>query len=104
MRHGTAIEVLEKMTDPIDLLYIDCVKEEYPRYLEIAAPKLAPRGLVVADNVLWMGQVGSRHAGRAGAGARSGARGPSTSPSCHEARPVRRGLPLGDGVALAVKI
>ncbi|HLK36244.1 MAG TPA: O-methyltransferase [Polyangiaceae bacterium] len=57
VRHGEAIAELEKIEDPIDLLYVDCVKEEYPAYLAIAKPKLAARGIIVADNVLWRGQV-----------------------------------------------
>jgi predicted O-methyltransferase YrrM len=57
VRHGLAIPELEKIAGPIDMLYVDCVKEEYPRYLEIALPKLAPRGVVVADNTLWSGHV-----------------------------------------------
>ena len=55
VRHGMAIPELEKIEGPIDLLYVDCVKEEYRQYLELGVPKLAPRGVVVADNVLWRG-------------------------------------------------
>jgi predicted O-methyltransferase YrrM len=55
VRHGMAIAELEKIEEPIDMLYIDCVKEEYVTYLEIAAPKLSERGVIVADNVLWRG-------------------------------------------------
>ena len=55
IRHGMAIPELEKISEPIDLLYVDCVKEEYPRYLELGVPKLSERGIVLADNVLWRG-------------------------------------------------
>jgi predicted O-methyltransferase YrrM len=54
---GLAIPELEQISVPIDMIYIDCVKEEYPRYLDIAVPKLSPWGIVVADNVLWGGAV-----------------------------------------------
>jgi predicted O-methyltransferase YrrM len=57
--HGFAIPELEKLSGPIDMIYIDCVKEEYERYLEIAAPKLSHRGVLVADNALWGGDVAS---------------------------------------------
>ena len=40
VRHGRALAELAKVEGPIDLLYVDCVKEEYLEYLEIAAPKL----------------------------------------------------------------
>ncbi len=103
VRHGAAIEELERVTDPIDLLYVDCVKEEYPRYLEIGAPKLAPRGLVVADNALWMGQVAratpdERERERAEALRAFNLAVASRTDLCGVV------LPLGDGVALAVKI
>ena len=57
VRHGLAIAELEKIDEPIDFIYIDCVKEEYPRYLELAVSRLSERGVVVADNVLWKGLV-----------------------------------------------
>jgi predicted O-methyltransferase YrrM len=103
VRHGKAIEELEKMNGPIDLVYIDCVKEEYPRYLEIAATKLGPRGLVVADNTLWRGQVALE---KPDAKERERAQALGAFNLAVATRPDLCGvvLPLGDGVALAVKI
>jgi predicted O-methyltransferase YrrM len=103
VRHGKAIEELEKMSGPIDFVYIDCVKEEYPRYLAIAAPKLAPRGLVVADNALWMGQVALDEPDPK---ERERAQALGAFNLAVVSRPDLCGvvLPLGDGVALAVKI
>jgi predicted O-methyltransferase YrrM len=57
VRQGAAVAELEKISRPIDLAYIDCVKEEYPRYLDLLVPRLSPRGVIVADNVLWKGLV-----------------------------------------------
>jgi len=57
VRQGDALAELEAITGEIDLVYIDCVKEHYPRYLELVLPKLSARGVVVADNVLWKGLV-----------------------------------------------
>ena len=57
VREGDAIAELSAIAGEIDLLYVDCVKEDYPRYLEIALPKLSARGVVIADNVLWKGLV-----------------------------------------------
>ncbi len=103
IRKGMAIPELEKIDGPIDFVYIDCVKEEYARYLDIAAPKMSIGGVVVADNVMWKGLVASR------------------SPPPHEEERARALgafnqalmsrpdlcsviLPLGDGVGLAVRI
>jgi predicted O-methyltransferase YrrM len=103
VRQGAATSELEKIDQPIDLAYVDCVKEEYPRYLELLVPRLAPRGVIVADNVLWRGHV---------------ARGDNVPDSERERTEALRAfnlslvqhpdlravvLPLGDGVAYAIK-
>jgi predicted O-methyltransferase YrrM len=103
VRQGMALTELEAIDGPIDLLYVDCVKEEYPRYLEIAAPKLSPRGVVIADNVLWGGQV-ARETPSDGEKERVEA-----LRAFNLALASRSGLcgivlPLGDGVGLAVRI
>jgi predicted O-methyltransferase YrrM len=103
VRHGMAIQELEKLHGEIDLLYVDCVKEEYPRYLELAAPKLGPRGVIVADNVLWRGQVAHEaHPEREPARVRALAEFNLALVSSPSLCAVV--LPLGDGVAFAVKV
>jgi len=60
VRQGDAIAELEALVagpEEIDLVYIDCVKEHYTRYLELVVPRLSARGVVIADNVLWKGLV-----------------------------------------------
>ena len=55
------------LAGPFDLAFIDALKPEYEAYLRALADggRLAPRALVVADNVLWSGRVsGSRPADR----------------------------------------
>ena len=48
---------------PFDMVFIDALKPEYPRYLDLLVDRLDPGALVVADNVLWSGRVsGSRPA------------------------------------------
>ena len=42
---------------PFDLVFIDADKPGYSAYYEAVLPKLAPRGLICADNVLWSGRV-----------------------------------------------
>lgn len=54
---GTALEVLARLPGPWDFVYIDAVKEEYRRYLDLILPKLAVGGTIVADNLLWKGTV-----------------------------------------------
>jgi predicted O-methyltransferase YrrM len=48
---GDARETLERLPGPFDLVWIDAWKADYPRYLDLVLPKLAPRGMIVADNL-----------------------------------------------------
>jgi caffeoyl-CoA O-methyltransferase len=57
LRQGPALEVLSGLSGPFDLAYIDAVKLEYRRYLDLLLPRLRVGGLVLADNLLWKGRV-----------------------------------------------
>jgi predicted O-methyltransferase YrrM len=54
---GYALEVIPRLNETFDLLFIDAVKEEYRGYLDLALPKLRVGGVVICDNLLWGGQV-----------------------------------------------
>ena len=54
---GYALEVIPRLNEKFDLLFIDAVKEEYRGYLDLALPKLRVGGVVICDNLLWGGQV-----------------------------------------------
>jgi caffeoyl-CoA O-methyltransferase len=54
---GPALESLERLPGLFDFVFIDADKERYPDYYEAVLPKLAPRGLIAADNTLWGGSV-----------------------------------------------
>ena len=57
IQKGYALEVIPRLNDTFDLLFIDAVKEEYRGYLDLALPKLRQGGVVICDNLLWGGQV-----------------------------------------------
>jgi|SRR5665213_2269551 len=57
IRIGNAVELLKKIDDEIDLIFIDADKENYLTYWEILFPKLRSGGILIADNVLWSGKV-----------------------------------------------
>jgi len=57
IRMGPALETLNSLEGPFDLAFVDADKENYIAYFEALMPKLAPGGLIVADNVLWSGTV-----------------------------------------------
>jgi caffeoyl-CoA O-methyltransferase len=54
---GPALEAVERLEGPFDIVFIDADKENYARYYEASLPKLSPRGLIVVDNTLWSGAV-----------------------------------------------
>jgi caffeoyl-CoA O-methyltransferase len=57
IRLGPALETLETLAGPFDLVFIDADKVNYRNYYEAVLPKLADSGLIVVDNVLWSGRV-----------------------------------------------
>ena len=57
VRVGPALETLADLDGPFDLVFIDADKTNYRNYYEAALPKLAERGLMAVDNVLWSGRV-----------------------------------------------
>jgi caffeoyl-CoA O-methyltransferase len=56
---GDALELLSEQKVPLDIIFNDVDKEDYPRVLRLAAPRLRKGGLFVTDNVLWSGRVAS---------------------------------------------
>ena len=57
IRMGPALQTIESLTGPLDMVFIDADKENYPRYYDAVLPLLRAGGLIVADNVLWSGRV-----------------------------------------------
>jgi caffeoyl-CoA O-methyltransferase len=54
---GPAIETIEGLDGPFDVVFVDADKTGYPAYYEAVLPKLSPRGLIVFDNMLQGGRV-----------------------------------------------
>src|SRR5215831_4023676 len=100
---GYALEVIPRLHETFDLLFIDAVKEEYRGYLDLALPKLRIGGLIICDNLLWGGQVAGE--------IRSDDQRASTAALREfnkyfvNHRQLRaQVLPVGDGLGYAVKI
>lgn len=49
---GSAFKALRDLQGPWDLAFLDGTKQEYAGYLERILPKLSPKALLVADNLL----------------------------------------------------
>jgi caffeoyl-CoA O-methyltransferase len=52
-RVGPGLDTLAELEGPFDLAFIDADKEGYVDYYEAILPKLAPDGLIAADNTLF---------------------------------------------------
>jgi caffeoyl-CoA O-methyltransferase len=49
---GAALKVIPKLDGPFDFVFLDALKQEYLGYLRAVEPKLKPRAIIVADNVI----------------------------------------------------
>lgn len=97
---GEALPLLPTLEGPWDLVFVDALKDEYRRYLDLALPATSLGGLLVVDNMLWKGRVADP---------------PDEPDPTADAIRAFAGyflihpqldaqiLPLGDGVGLAVK-
>jgi caffeoyl-CoA O-methyltransferase len=103
VHEADALAALAMLTGEVDFVYIDCVKEHYPAYLDLVLPKLAPRGVIVADNVLWKGLVAVQDVPPHEIGRVQALRTFNHS-ILSDARLRGVLLPLGDGVAYAVRV
>lgn len=57
IRLGPALETIETLEGPFDIVFIDADKANYKAYYEATLPLLAQDGVLIADNVLWSGRV-----------------------------------------------
>lgn len=96
---GDALELLSEQKQEFDIIFCDVDKEDYPRVIRLAVPRLRKGGLFVTDNVLWSGRVADKK---------------NTEPSTKAILEFNRLLygspdlfvtilPVRDGVAVAVK-
>lgn len=54
---GNALEIIPQLDHQWDLVFIDADKTAYIEYYELIVPKLSDKGIIIADNVLFHGQV-----------------------------------------------
>jgi predicted O-methyltransferase YrrM len=103
LRLQDGAEGLESLTGPFDFAFLDAFKDDYPRHLALVVPLLRPGGAVAIDNVLLSGMV-----------APGGAAGHWSEEDVLRMRAFNADLiadqgltatvlPVGDGVAVAVR-
>ncbi|HET7112276.1 MAG TPA: O-methyltransferase [Pyrinomonadaceae bacterium] len=99
IERGKALDVMPRLNESFDLLFIDAVKEEYKKYLDLGLQRLRSGGVVIVDNLLWGGRVAAGDT-------------ESSTVALREfneyfiKHPQLRAvvLPVGDGLGYAVKI
>lgn len=99
VKTGDALELLSEEKQQFDIIFNDVDKDDYPRVLRLAAPRLRQGGLFVTDNVLWSGRIAETN---------------PTDPRTKAIQEFNRALyaspdfyttilPIRDGVAVALK-
>jgi len=94
---GDAKETLRRLNGPFDLVWMDAWKADYPAYYELVVGKLAPNGIIAADNLFRGGGALDPASGDPGnQGIRTFARQVQDDTRMHNVL-----LTIGDGVMLA---
>jgi len=54
---GNALDIIPKLNDSFDLVFIDADKSNYVNYFNLIINKMNKGGIILSDNVLWSGKV-----------------------------------------------
>lgn len=101
---GEATRFLHKVAGPFDLIFQDSDKKLYEPMLERLVELLRPGGLLVADNILWNGEVIPGYVAQKKYSEEDTAAIVSFSKRvAHDPRLYTSFLPVGDGVSVSVK-
>lgn len=57
LHKGNALEIIGKLDEMWDLVFIDADKPEYIQYFELVLPQLRKNGFILADNIFFHGEV-----------------------------------------------
>ncbi len=99
IERGKALDILPRLKETFDLLFIDAVKEEYKQYLDLGLQRLRTGGVVIVDNLLWGGKVASDDTAPSTVALRDFNQYFITHPKLRAVV-----LPVGDGLGYAVKL
>ena len=101
---GDAMRFLHKVAGPFDLIFQDSDKKLYEPMLDRLVALMRPGGLLVADNVLWNGEVIPGYVAQKKYSEEDTAAIVSFSKRiAHDPRLYTTFLPVGDGVSVSVK-
>ena len=98
VHRGAALDVIATLPGPYDVAFIDADKAGYPEYARLSLERLRPGGIVIADNAIRRGRIT-----QAGIDADMDGVREMHDLLGGDASLVSTTVPVGDGLALAVK-
>ncbi len=96
---GNGLDIIGRLPGMFDLIFNDIDKRDYPKTLDLVRPHLRAGGLFITDNILWSGAVLSKTRSSDLRGIKEFTQAILTAPDF-----ATTILPVGDGVAVALKI
>ena len=96
---GDSLKSIKKLTGPYDIILNDIDKQDYPKTIDLVAPRLKKGGLFITDNLIWGGDVYTRNSDATTKGIRE-----FTDKLYKDNRFFTTIVPLRDGVAIALKL
>jgi predicted O-methyltransferase YrrM len=99
VHRGAGVDILQTLPGSYDIAFVDANKDDYPHYTRLALERLRPGGMLIADNAIRGGRIVESDAGADIDGIRA----------MHDLLAADSGviattLPVGDGMAIAVKL
>jgi predicted O-methyltransferase YrrM len=98
VHRGAGIDVLATLPGPYDVAFIDADKAGYPAYARMALERLRPGGIIIADNAIRRGRIVEAGRSADDDGIRE-----LHDLLAGDASLVATTVPVGDGLAIAVK-
>lgn len=96
---GNALNTLKKYDGPFDIIFNDIDKQDYPKTIDLVAPRLKKGGLFITDNLLWSGKVMDKSPGK-----KTKAILEFTRELYRDGRFYTTIIPIRDGLSIAVKL
>ncbi len=96
---GNALNTLKKLDGPFDIIFNDVDKLDYPKTIDLVAPRLKKGGLFITDNLLWSGKILDKSPGK-----NTKAILEFTNELYRDGRFYTTIMPIRDGLAISVKL
>ena len=99
VHRGAGVDVLATLPGPYDIAFVDANKDDYPHYTRLALERLRRGGMLIADNAIRGGRIVETDAGPDIDGIRA-----MHDMLAADSGVIATTLPVGDGMAIAVKL